>query len=60
MDPSEHTSIGHMQTMSKGIIFTCPFPTVFLEDEPEPPPEPITELTSNIHDVYTHCFENPL
>ena len=60
MDLSEHTSMGHMKMISKGIRSTRPVPTAVVEDEPEPPPEPITEPTSNIHDVYVHCFENPL
>ena len=29
-------------------------------DEPEPLPELITAPTDDIHDVYVHCFENPL
>ena len=60
MDPSEHTSMGHMQIISKGIQSTQPVPTAVVEDEPAPPPEPITEPTSNIHDVYVNCFENAL
>ena len=42
---------------SKGIRSTR---TADVEDEPEPHPEPITEPTSNIHDVFVYCFENPL
>ena len=30
------------------------------DNEPEPHPVPITEPTSNIHDVFVHCIENPL
>ena len=46
--------------ITKGIRSTRPVPTAVVEDEPEPPPEPITKPTSNIHNVYVHCFENPL
>ena len=30
------------------------------ETEPEPHPEPITAPTDIIHNVYVHCYENPL
>ena len=49
-----------MEMISKGIRFTRKVPSAVEEDEPEPHPEPITEPTSKIHDVYVHCFENPL
>ena len=49
-----------MKMISKGIRSTRKVPSVVEEDEPEPHPEPITEPTSNIHDVFVHCFENPL
>lgn len=60
MDPSKHTSMGHLKMILKGICSTKPAPTAVVEDEPEPPPEPIIEPTSNIHDIYIHRFENPL
>ena len=60
IDPSEHTSIRHMKMISKGTQSTCRFLSIVEEDEPEPHPEPITEPTSNIHDVFVHCFENLL
>ena len=42
LDPSEHTSMGHMKMISKGIRSTCtPPPVVEPEFEPEPPPPPI-------------------
>ena len=58
LDPSEHTSMGHMKMISKGIRSTRPVAVV--EDDLEPPLEPITEPTSNIHDVYVHCIKNKL
>ena len=60
MEPSEHTSMGHMKMISKGIHSTQTIPTVVVEEEPKPPLEPITEPVSNIHDVFVHCFENLL
>ena len=60
MDLSEHTSMGHMKMISKGIRSTQTVPTAVVKDEPEPPPKPIIEPTSNIHNVYAHCFENSL
>ena len=58
--PSEHTSMGHMKISAKGIRSTQKVPTVVEDDEPEPHPKPITEPTSNIHDVFVHCIENLL
>ena len=52
--------MGHMKMISKGIRSTRKIPSVVEDDEPEPHPEPITEPTSNIHDAFVHCFENPL
>ena len=49
-----------MKMIFKGIRYTRKVPSVVEEDEPEPHPEPITEPTSNIHDVFVLCFENPL
>ena len=61
LEPSEHTSMGHMKMTSKGIRSTQPPKSIVDEpDEPEPPPVPITVPTDNIHDVYVHCYENPL
>ena len=52
--------MGHMRMISKGIRSTQPKPIVDEPEEPEPLPIPITVPTDNIHDVYVHCFENPL
>ena len=42
-EPSQHTSMGHMKMISKGIRSTQPTkPIVDKPDEPEPPPVPIT------------------
>ena len=61
LEPSEHTSMGHMKMISKGIKSTQPPKlTVDEPNEPEPPPVPITVPTDNIHDVYIHCYDNPL
>ena len=64
LEPSEHTSIGHMQMIAKGIRSTRKSPPViehnYTETEPEPHPDPITAPTDNLHDVYLHCFKNPL
>ena len=60
MKPSEHTSMGHMKMISKGIRSTQTIPTAVVEEEPEPPLEPITKPVSNVHDVFVHCIENPL
>ena len=60
MDPSEHTSMGHMKLISKGIRSTCIVPSAIDENKPEPHPEPIMEPTSNVHDIFVHCIENPL
>ena len=49
-----------MKMISKGIRSTQPVPATVVEDEPEPPLDPITEPVSNVHDVFVHCFENPL
>ena len=49
-----------MKLIAKGILSTCKMPHVINNDEPEPHPDPITEPTDNIHDIYTHYFENPL
>ena len=46
--------------ISKDIRSTRSLPTVIVEDEPEPPLESIIEPVSNVHDVFVHCFENPL
>ena len=60
LDPSEYTSMGHMKIITKRIRSTQPKPIVDEPEEPEPPPVPITVPTDNIHDVYVHCYENPL
>ena len=46
--------------IAKGIPSTWKVPPVVGDDELEPHPDPITEPTSNIHDVFVHCIENPL
>ena len=46
--------------ISKEIRSTCTVSAAVVQNEPEPHLEPITEPTSDIHDVYVHCFENPL
>ena len=46
--------------IAKGVRSTRKVPSVGKDDEPEPHPDPITEPTSNIHDVFVHCIENPL
>ena len=60
LPPSEHTTMGHMRMISKGIRSTQPKPTVQEPDEPEPAPIPMTVPTDNMYDVYVGCFENPL
>ena len=64
LEPSEHTSMGRMKMISKGIRSTRTPPTVVEQNEPEiesePHPTPITAPSNNIHDVYVHWFENPL
>ena len=61
LEPSEHTSMGHMKILSKGIRSTqLPQLIVDKPDKPEPPSAAITVPTDNIHDVYIHCFKNPL
>ena len=56
--------MGHMKMIAKGIRSTRKPPKVIENDEPEtepePHPDPITAPTDNIHDMYVHCFENPL
>ena len=49
-----------MKMIAKGIWSTRKVPPVIEDDEPEPHPDPITEPTDNIHDVFVHCFENSL
>ena len=60
LSPSEHTSMGYMKMIAKAIRSTRKVPPVVQDDEPEPHPDSITEPTSNIHDVFAHCIENPL
>ena len=52
--------MGHMKMIAKGIRSTQKVPPVVEDDEPELHPDPITEPTSNIYDVFVHCFENSL
>ena len=60
LDPSEHTSMGHMKLIRKGICSTRKVPSTIEEDKPEPHFKPIIEPISNIDDFFVHCFENPL
>ena len=53
--------MGHIKMILEGIRSTQPpQPIVDKPDEPGPPSAPITVPTDNMHDVYVHCFENPL
>ena len=52
--------MGLMKMISKRIRSTQPKPIVDEPEEPELPQVPITVATDNIHDVYVHCYENPL
>ena len=49
-----------MKMIAKGIWSTRKVPPVIEDNEPKPHPDPITEPTDNIHDVFVHCIENPL
>ena len=55
----EHTSMGYIKMILKGIQPTCQKYPKATED-PEQPPAPITEPIDNVHDIYVQCFKNPL
>ena len=48
--------MGHMKMIAKGIRSTRKVPPVVEDDELEPHTDPITEPTSNVHDVFFHCI----
>ena len=57
LGPSEHTSLGHLKTISENISATHQTPQPDEPDEPKPPTELITASANNIN-VYVYCFEN--
>ena len=46
-----------MKMITKGIWSTRKVPTVIEDDKPEPHPDPITEPTDNIHNIFVHYID---
>ena len=57
LKPCKYATMGYLKMILKIIQSTRQTPQ---PDEPEPLPKLIIAPTDDIHDVYVHCFENPL